>query len=96
MSYLTKAQIAADGDLARRLHACAASEGILDPSPQQWAQDRIWRFAVEDGWAERYAASAKPDAPGEDEDAITDQMILEAVRKFRAEELAAEPPPPTP
>ncbi len=92
MSYLMKARIAADGDLARRLTACAASEGILDPSPQQWIQDRIWRFAVRPEWAARYAASTMLDKRGEDENAITDQMIRDAVQAIRAEDEAPTPP----
>lgn len=86
MSYLTLTQVAADPHIILRASACAAAEGI--PDPQYWVQDHMWQFSAQPGWGDAYA-NATGDDPGADETAITDQMILAAVRAVRA----AETPP---
>lgn len=83
MSLLTVTRVAANHFLILRIAACAAREGI--PDPQFWAQQRMWRLAAQDGWADAYANSTADD-PGEDETAITDTMITDAVRAIWASE----------
>lgn len=86
MSYLTQARLASDGSLMQRVTACAASVGVADP--QFWVQQRAWVLSAQPGWVEAYAGSGES-KPGADESAVTDTMILEAVRALRAEEEAA-------
>lgn len=83
MSLLTVTRVAANHFLILRIAACAAREGITDP--QFWAQQRMWTFAVQEGWADAYADSTADD-PGEDESAITDAMIIGVVRAIWAAE----------
>ncbi|MBC9954954.1 hypothetical protein ICM05_09920 [Leucobacter sp. cx-42] len=98
MSYLTQSRMAQDYGLIMRIAACAAVEGRMS-RPASWADDRRIGFMATPGWAAAYAASQarydaavepKPLPPGEDGDAITDEMIRDEVVKV----LAAETPPP--
>lgn len=101
MSYLTQSHMARDYGLIMRIAACAAVEGGM-PRPESWADDRRIGFMASPGWATAYAESQarynaapegeKPPLPGEDETAITDEMIRTEVLKV----LAAETPPPEP
>lgn len=77
MSYLTRTKIAADPTMILRIAACASGEGI--PDPLFWVQERMLAFASRAGWAGAWAESSLEN-PGEDEGAITDTMILEAVQ----------------
>jgi hypothetical protein len=76
--YMTIALIERDGNMRDRLAACVAVE---EPSiyPAQWVQDHSWFFATRAGWADAWEAS-EADEPGADPDAITDEMIRDAVR----------------
>lgn len=89
MSYLTQTRIAANPNLILRAAACAAGEGV--PDAQYWVQERMMQLAVSDGWARAFAESESED-PGTDEDAITDEMILERVRELIAAETSPELP----
>lgn len=93
MSYLTQSRITKDADIMNRVAACAATEGIEDP--EGWAQRNSWALSARPGWVEAYAASAsrKTEPPGADEAAITDAMILDAVRKLYAQPAPAESDP---
>lgn len=86
MSYLMLTRVAADPHIILRASACAAAEGI--PDQQFWVQAHMWELSAQDGWGDAYAKSDSEE-PGADETAITDQMILTAVRAIRT----AETPP---
>lgn len=83
MSYLTQADLADDGDLRRRVTACAALEGI--PNPEGWAYERRWELSAQPGWdaAYAYAVGQGVERPGSDAAVISDQMILAAVQHLR-------------
>jgi hypothetical protein len=87
MSHLTQTRIAADPHLILRISACAAGEGV--PEPQFWAQERMFLFASRDGWDTAFLGAAD-DSPGQDENAITDAMILAAVQALYAAEQTPE------
>lgn len=86
MSYLTQSRLAADQTLLIRVTACAVMEGI--ESPQAWAFEHAWDLSAQPGWVAAYGSAklaheADPETvplPGENEAAITDQMILSAVQ----------------
>lgn len=82
MTYLTQTRIAADPHIILRAAACATSVGI--PDARFWAQENVMLLAVSPGWVDAYRGSLEEE-PGADEDAITDQMILEAVNRIRPE-----------
>lgn len=86
MSYFTQAKLAGDADVQLRVAACAANEGI--DNPQGWAAMRSWELSAQPGWDAAYASAiaAGSEAPGADEAAITDGMILSAVQGLRAGE----------
>lgn len=96
MSYLTQSRLAADQTLMIRITACAVMEGI--ENPQAWAFEHAWQLSAEAGWVAAYASAAVAHAadpagtppPGENESAITDQMILAAVQAIRTTEAPAE------
>lgn len=77
--------MAEDIDLINRIAACAATLGVAQPVG--WAAHRSWRFAASEGWAAAYAGSAV-ERPGLDEEAVTDEMILDAVAAVLADESA--------
>jgi hypothetical protein len=83
MSYLTQADLADDGDLRRRVTACAALEGI--PEPEAWAYAHRWELSAQPGWdaAYEYAINAEVERPGADAAVISDQQILAAVQTLR-------------
>ena len=82
MSYKVQADLAEDGQLSRRVIACAATQNI--ENPEQWAHTNRWPLSSQDGWVDAYAAAvdAGVERPGGDENAITDAMILDAVREL--------------
>ncbi|WP_053352695.1 hypothetical protein [Leucobacter musarum] len=82
MSYLTQSRLARDSDLLQRITACAAIEGLSDP--QSWAANRAWQFSAQPGWVAAYKTAGTN--PGANETAITDAMILTAVRALNNEE----------
>lgn len=90
MTYLVQSKITADRIIVSRVAACAEGEGI--PDPRFWAQENVIRMAGLDGWVSAYRSSSDEE-PGADESAITDEMILAAVRAvFTAgRQRAAEP-----
>ncbi|QJD49999.1 hypothetical protein SEA_RASOVI_22 [Microbacterium phage Rasovi] len=88
MSYATVALMRRDYDLANRVAACVAVEGISD-YPEQWAGENAWALAAQPGWAEAWesAVVSHPDPdyrPALDEGVITDGMILSAVQSLHA------------
>lgn len=87
MSYNDVAQMATDGHLRERIAACAATEGVHDPHPREWADRHQWRLAGSPGWASAYsyAVLSNKETPGKDETVITDSMILAAVQALRNE-----------
>lgn len=74
MTYATIAAIQRDGSIRERVAACVVVEGVTS-SPEQWAADHAWKLAAQPGWAEAWG-----EAEGERGSAITDAMILTAVR----------------
>lgn len=84
MSYKIQADLAEDGQLSRRVIACAATEDL--DSPEQWTYLNRWPLSKQPGWVEAYAdaIASGVERPGDAEDAITDQMILDAVRELSA------------
>lgn len=68
-----------NSDLIERITACAAVE--QHPNPDAAARPYMWKFVTSPGWAEKFAASSS-EAPGSDEDAVTDAMILEAFKRI--------------
>ena len=92
MSYKTVADIQTSQTLQRRITACAASEGLLEP--HQWVPSRMWFFAATPGWVEAWLdvkAQAADADPGNIETAITDAMIRERALAIYAAELAQIP-----
>lgn len=79
MSYLFQFNLSQDGTLRNRITACAALEGVPDPS--FWVNSKMWEFSAQPDWVKAYRLAAKP--AGSDENAITDDMILAAVQKLR-------------
>lgn len=90
MTYLIQTRIAADPNIILRAAACATS--IAVPDARYWAQENAMRLAVTPGWVEAYRDSAAEE-PGADDGAVTDAMILEAVRALWE---AEQTPPPEP
>lgn len=88
MSYLDVAELRDDGNIARRIMACVAVEGI-DVEPGVWVTEHSWEFAAQPGWADAWASAkaghADDDAyqPGRDGSVITDAMILSAVQSIQ-------------
>jgi hypothetical protein len=69
-----------DRELARRIVACAATEGVAEP--EAWVVAHKWELSAQPGWdaAYAYAIDSKNLHPGEDEGVITDANILTAVQ----------------
>ena len=88
MSYLIQSRLAVDMDLQIRVAACAAMEGESNPSV--WAGRYAWALSTQPGWVAAYGTAeaehkGAPDEcppPGANEAAVTDQMILTAVREL--------------
>ncbi|WP_336651619.1 MULTISPECIES: hypothetical protein [unclassified Leucobacter] len=82
MAYWDQADLADDGDLRRRVTACAAMEGV--PDPDGWAYQNRWVLSAQPGWVEAYAyaRSAGTGAAGRDPAVVTDGMILAAVQSL--------------
>lgn len=72
--------MAQDYDLQRRITACAATEGRVDPT--NWATSKMWVLAATPGWSDAYASAiaAGISTPGKSETVVTDAMILAAVQ----------------
>jgi hypothetical protein len=83
MSYIDVVAVYDSEWLRRRAVACAALEGIEDPEVWLTTQRR-WQLAASPGWADAWAyfKATNPDDrdPGDNEDVITDGMILSAVQ----------------
>lgn len=80
MSYKTQAMLAQDYNLQRRITACAATQNVANPV--EWTASKMWKLSAEPGWAIKYAnaLAAGNVNPGDDEDVISDQMILSSVQ----------------
>lgn len=90
MSYSSIRDIATDGSLMGRITAAAASEGL--ENPDSWAASRMWKFASQPGWGDKWAyakdnetVNVNPDS-GARTDVISDADILTAVQAIVAEE----------
>lgn len=83
MSYLIQSSLANDQTIMLRVTACAASQGIADPS--FWAQSHMWQLSAEPGWVDvyKYAVDSGDTEPGANEGAVTDGMILAAVQALQ-------------
>lgn len=90
MSFLMQARLAGDGTVMGRVAACAAAEGI--PQPDVWSWSKRWEFSAQPGWAAAFTNATATEGidPGANENAITDAMILTAVRAIYI------PPPDVP
>jgi hypothetical protein len=85
MSYLIHADISESVQVRRRIVACAAEEGVPDPS--DWAARHAWTLVKSDWVAAVESALANGDYDGDpytDEAVITDAMILAAVARAGA------------
>lgn len=76
--YLTQANLAESVEIHLRVASAAASQGLQNPLP--WAKENAWVLAITPGWAE-----AAETEEGVDLTAITDAMILEAVKTLLSE-----------
>lgn len=62
MSYLTQSRMASDGDLYRRVVACAAQERVT--GPDVWVTQRLWQFSAQPGWVPAYASAIEAHKTG--------------------------------
>lgn len=85
MSYNTQIRMTLDRELAKRIVACAATEGVADP--EAWVIANKWTLSAQPGWdaAYAYAIDSKNLHPGEDEAVIADASILTAVQSILAQ-----------
>lgn len=85
MTYAIVASISRDFDVARRVSACVAIEGV-SAVPEQWVAAHSWALAAQPGWAAAWGSALASHVddegylPGADESVITDGMILSAVQ----------------
>lgn len=93
MTYYTQSKLAFDADLADRVTACVALEGM--PDPAGWPIAHRWELSAQPGWDAAYASAiaAGIERPGREEGVITDPMILASVQAIRT---AETPPAPLP
>lgn len=89
MNYLVQSQMVNDRYIIERAGACAAGLGV--PGGLQWAAQHALDLVVSPGWVEAYTdAGGLPEGDpagfvltlGARPDVITDQMILDAVRRL--------------
>lgn len=73
---LRRASLAEDRELIARCAAAAALAGV--ESPNEWAQQNAWQFAITDGW----------DVEGPSGQTISDAAVI-----ARVAELTGSPPP---
>ena len=91
MSYKSQYILSNDAYLFNRISACAALKGI--PDPASWAGNKRWEFSAYPGCDEACSAAiaAEPDkVPGDNEEIITDLMILNAVTTLRESDKPVE------
>ena len=88
MSYATILEISDNQTLLRRIQACAAQEGIPDPS--MWVETHKWELACTPGWGDDWSyakdtatVNQNPDIGARD-DVISDSKILAAVQALNA------------
>ena len=76
MSYRTISMMVEDGDLRRRLYACAGQEGVKNPT--SFIDANIWELVANSEFdtAYSYAIGNSVDRPGNDEGVISDTVIL--------------------
>lgn len=93
MSFLTQSELAWDAHILQRVTACAAMEGVLNPSA--WVNEHAWQLSAQPGWVEAYkhAVDSGDGKPGANEAAVTDGMILAAVQRLLGIEPEPEPEP---
>lgn len=87
MAYRAVVEMVGSQSLLNRVTACAAEQGITNPS--QWAQMNIWQICTAAGWADDWAyakdtwtVNANPDL-GERDDVIGDNKILAEVQALK-------------
>lgn len=90
MAYKDIIEMANSSSLIARVVACAAGEGIENPS--QWVSQRTWKIASSPGWANQWSyavdtatVNVNPDT-GARSDVISDANILSAVQAIVASE----------
>ena len=83
-TYNTAVKIASDEGIFYRCIASAAQEGQRDPI--EWTQRHIWHLATQPGWGDawEYALNIGRTDIGDDDDVISDAMILASVQAIRA------------
>ena len=87
MSYTDVIQMAQSSSLLARAVACAASEGIADPS--SWVAERTWKLASTPGWAAKWAYAKDTETPnvnpdtGARNDVINDNDLLAAIQALK-------------
>lgn len=89
MTFKAQAALAHDQDVLLRVAACATAVGIGrhdDDHPVAWANNNAWALAASPGWGEAYAVDGG--------DAITDDMISDAVQRVRSEKQPPTAPSP--
>lgn len=88
--YWSIALVQQDGDLQRRIIACASKEGI--PDPEYWTMSHSWDYASQPGWGEKYqyAMDTANPSPGKDDAVITDADILTTVQLLKTEDPVPE------
>ena len=84
MSYSTQARMADDYDIHRRVAACAAAEGVVEPFV--WAVKNAWAISALPGWDAAYEAAVLVgnNSPGNTTNVVTDGMILAGVKHIIA------------
>lgn len=78
--YNAIAKAAQDRGLKLRIAACFAQETTGVEQPLALADVHMWRLAAQWGAEYQYALDSDVENPGEQENVITDQMILSAVQ----------------
>lgn len=92
MSYNSIVEMARSGSLLGRITAAAAAENI--DNPDSWVASRMWKFAGQPGWADKWAfasdnwnVNANSDF-GVRTDVISDADILTAVQALNTAQVA--------
>lgn len=82
MTYLDQANLAAHAETQLRMIACAARQGIQNPSG--WVSGRAWELTAYEGMAEAFGAAEAASAPVSQ--FVTDELLLAAVLSVRSAE----------
>jgi len=92
-NYNATSQMVESDSLLRRVIACVAAEGIVNP--EQWSRDQMWYLASDPGWVEAWAYAKDNETLDDNPDTgarpgvISDAVILSVVqaRKTALDEL---------